>query len=460
MPSAPAPPAAGPDDRREAPPGGPGRRGGRFAALLDRLSIHGTGRRLVVGTGWSAAGKVAAHGLSVVTWVVLARLLGSAGLGEVAMVQSVTAAFGVVAGLGLGLTTTRAIAELRASDPDAAAGVRRACTGVALASGTLVCLAAFAAATPLARGLLANAELATPLRFAAVLTLIGAVNGVQVGVLSGFEAFSVVARLSLVGALATLALAGAGARLAGVPGAVAGFVGAGVLSVVLHGAAAARESRRHGLPTRPAGRFDARRWLWGLALPGLLSGSLVAPVLWLGSSILARSAGGYAELGVYAAAGQWRTALLLIPSAIGAAGLPVLASLHGAGDRRGYRRVFLSTLAGSVAIAAGCAVVLSAASPLLALLYGRDFRGSAPVFAVIALAGVLAAGNDMIGNVIATSRSMWVGLAMNAAWGAAFLLGALWLAPRGGALGLATALALSYAAHSVWQGAYAWRRLR
>src|SRR5579871_3753032 len=72
--------------------------------------------RFATGALWSVTGAAVSRGLSLAGFVIAGRLLGAAAFGEVGMVQSTQAMFGVLAGGALGLTATRYVAAHHAAD--------------------------------------------------------------------------------------------------------------------------------------------------------------------------------------------------------------------------------------------------------------------------------------------------------------------------------------------------------
>ena len=93
------------------------------------------GTRFVQGAWWSLIGMGAAQGLAVLASIVSARLLGKVTFGEFGMVTGTVGAFGMLAGLGLGLTATKFVAERRVTDPARAGHVLGLVVQVALISG-------------------------------------------------------------------------------------------------------------------------------------------------------------------------------------------------------------------------------------------------------------------------------------------------------------------------------------
>ena len=86
--------------------------------ILDRVEKSEIGYRLAKGVFWSMTGTVISQGMMLVASVLVARMLGKTGYGELGMVRSTVSMFGIFAGFGLGLTATKYVAEFRQTDPD------------------------------------------------------------------------------------------------------------------------------------------------------------------------------------------------------------------------------------------------------------------------------------------------------------------------------------------------------
>jgi O-antigen/teichoic acid export membrane protein len=79
--------------------------------------------RTTRGTFWSIAGAGVAQGLALGVSMIGARVLGREGFGELGIVTSTVGMFGVFAGLRLGTTATKYVAELRVTDPGRASKI-------------------------------------------------------------------------------------------------------------------------------------------------------------------------------------------------------------------------------------------------------------------------------------------------------------------------------------------------
>lgn len=119
--------------------------------LTEQLPANSLRRRFIKGALWSVAAAVVSQGMRFLAFVIVARILGKTGFGELGMIQHTVSMFGVFAGLGLGLTATKHVAEFRSVDPARAGRIIALSSVVALISGGLVGIAVFFASPYLAR---------------------------------------------------------------------------------------------------------------------------------------------------------------------------------------------------------------------------------------------------------------------------------------------------------------------
>jgi O-antigen/teichoic acid export membrane protein len=307
---------------------------GRWWRLLEQSPVGG---RLARGAFWNLAGTGISRGLTLVSSMVVARMLGKEAFGQLGVIQSTVGMFGVLAGVGMGLTATKHIAEHRTSNPARASRILSGSFTMAAVSGVLVTLLLLATAPWLARNVLASADMASLLRVGTFLVLLGAVNAVQTGALAGFEAFKTIAWVNFWSGLISFPCMLAGAYFAGVSGAVWGMVASTAFNAWLNDRALRRHARAAGLDFRLRWADGETALLWNFSLPSLLSSLLGWAGNWGCAAILVNSAGGYGEMGIVNAANQWRQALLFIPGLVINTLLPVLANEHR-GPGRDYER--------------------------------------------------------------------------------------------------------------------------
>jgi O-antigen/teichoic acid export membrane protein len=127
---------------------------------------------------------------------------------------------------------------------------------------------------------------------------------------------------------------------------------------------------------------------------------------------------------------------------------------------RSYRKVVLTNLALTAGGTGLLAIAIALASPLIVRAYGREFQGAQAVIALLAVAGVLMAVNNVIGADMVGRGKMWLGVLFCFLVSTALVCLSAWLVPRHGAVGLAIAFVGAYTLHTIWQGTYLFRTLR
>ncbi len=405
-------------------------------ATVARVRASPLGSRLAHGAFWSLASAVIARAFALVTSVLVARMLGRAGFGELGMIQATVGVFGDLAGAGLGLTVTKHVAELRARDPEKAGRILALSSAVAWVAGATLALVLLLLAPWLAATTLDAPHLGLPLQVSALLLLPSAVSGAQTGALSGLEAFRTIARVNAAAGVLALPLVVTGAWLWRLEGAIWGLVGAQALSCALMHFGLRRAASRAGVPLNPPGWL--REWpvLGSFALPAALSGALVGPVNWVCAAMLVHQPNGYGEMGVFSAANQWRTAFLFVPTALTDAAVPMMSERAGALGRAGPRPVLRHLFRLNAALGVPTLIALCAFSPLIMAAYGPAFGDAWPVLVILLAAAFLQLMQAPLMKLWVATGRMWMNFTVNILW-ASTVLAASYLLISQKAAGLA-----------------------
>jgi O-antigen/teichoic acid export membrane protein len=416
--------------------------------LLKHLQGGTLKARFASGAMWLLLGAGLSQLLLALSSIVIARVLGKEVFGEFGMVRSTVMMFGTVAGLGLGITTNKYIAEFRDSDPARAGRVLTLTTTLAAISGTLVAIVVALAADYLASETLGAPHLAGFVRLCAPLLAMSVVTGVQLGAVTGLEQFRVLSLLSTLTALTVASLAAVGAFAGGIEGAFYGTLIGSFVNVILMELILAVLRRRKGIRIAFAGLWRERQVLVSFAIPSLLAGLMVAPVTWAGLRLLFIRPDGAGEAALFQAANQLRMLALFVPGAIAQVVLPVLSNIQADVDASRYQRAIQAAAMACLVTGAAVAIPLMAASPQMMGLFGTSFSSGWLVLCLMCAAAVLQATNTVIGEALAALSKMWWGFWLNCLWGVEFLLAASLLV-RHGAAGLAGAYVVSYLLHTI-----------
>ena len=419
--------------------------------LLARVESSPLGYRLAKGMFWSLAGAVTARGLGLIASILVARMLGKSGFGELGIIQSTVGMFGIFAGFGLGMTATKFIAQYRTTDPVKAGHIRALSSTFAWVTSGVTSLILFLMAPWLAEHTLAAPQLTGLLQIGSLILFLTAVNGAQIGALSGFEAFKTISKISLWSGLANFPLMVGGVYLAGLKGAVWGMVIATGINWLLNHIAIRKECTKAGVPYTHEGCWTDKDILWKFSLPAVISGNFLSISDWALNAMLVNAPDGYGEMGLFNAAKQWQVFILFVPFAISSMTLPILSNLLGEGNQRQYNKMVVVNSIALTALALIVALLVALFSSNIMAAYGRDFIKGQNVLLLVCFYSCWYAVNIVIGQVLWSTGSS--GLAMIlAAIRAVILIGSFSIITPKNAYGIALAYTITYVSMTVYQG--------
>lgn len=395
--------------------------------------------KLVGGMAWNVTGTVLSKLFLMVASIITARILGVDKNGEYGVINSTVLMFSTFAGLGLGTTATRFVAEYKKTDAAKCGRIIGITNLVGLVSGFVMAIALVLLAPWLAREHLNAPHLASGLMLSSVLLVINTVNIIQTSTLSGFEHFKGIAKLSIIQGLIAFPIYIGFTYLLGVNGLIIGFIVVGGIMLVLCGLENYKVQKEYAI------RMDIRRAgqelgiMWKFSIPSMLSNIMVSPVTWVGNTIIAATANGYFELGLFNAANQWRSVLTFLPTAVGSVILPLIVANKG-NDRLERINILFGWM-----IVNCFAIPILAAPELIAWLYGSEYIGQAlniSLLMVVLTCCILSFKEGIARNLISNSL-MWWAFFSNALWGITFLV-LLWFIRDWGSVGIAAANLLAY----------------
>lgn len=434
--------------------------GGAHRAVRNIWTADSLRGRFARGAVWSFVGAILAQSSNLIAFIITARLLGRQQFGEYGMIQSTVGMLGLFAGLGLGVTATKYVAEFRNLAPERAGRIIALGSAVAIASGGLLALVLLVFAPLIAAKTLNAPQLAGELRIASLLLFFNAFNGSQMGALAGFEAFRVIARINLLRGLISFPIAIAAVLLWQLPGSVWALSATAAATCVLSSFSLRHQCRSFGISPQFSKGLAEGRILWKFSIPVVLMGAIAGPAMWAADTMLVNQPRGYMEMALFSAANQWKSAILFAPLVLAQFALPLLSNLNGESNLSRYEKTLKWHLILTASVATAAAVPVALASPFIMTLYGRSFREGWLVLVLSAATAVVACLNGVVGTAILSAGSVWVSCVFNAMWAAVFLAGSYWLIPRHLALGLAVSLLCAYVAHAAWQAVYLRRAMK
>ena len=387
----------------------------------------------------------------VLTTVIL-RTFGSAGSGALFSVIALVTIAGAVCCLGADTGLMWALGR-RPAERGRLVPVALLPT---LALSLSVCLAGLLYAAPIARALLDEGSSTALIRLAfagvpvvvvstILLAAVRATRPVGAYVAVQFVFVPVVRPVLMIGAVA----AGGGVLL-GFAGWLLPLAVAAVLALALLAQAPTEFTTDE--------KTTAWRTFWSFALPRAASVAIDASSMWVGV-LLTGALATQAEAGVFAAAGRYALAGLLIMQGLRVAVAPQLSRLLGAGRRAEAAEVYRRTTLCIVLLSWPAYLLLAVFAPAFLAVFGEQFGGAATPLAVLALAMLVNVGVALVQTVLLMSGNSRGHLLATSAGLALNVVGAVALIPAHGALGAAIAWSLGIVAENVLAAVFARRAL-
>lgn len=397
--------------------------------------------KLIYGIFWNFVSTVASQGFPMIATIITARLLGTYGYGQLGIINSTIVLFSTFAGLGLGITATKYIAQFHQTDPERTGRIISITTIFGLISGSTMCIILFIIAPWLATNMLIAPQLTLELRIVSILLLFNTLTGIQSGIITGFGAFKNLARIAIIQGIVASSLTITGVYFFGLIGVVMALVINSVINIILYEISIKNLVKEFKIKIDYLRSWKERNIIWELSLPSMLSGVMVGPVVWIANILIVNNPGGYAQLGLFNAADQWRSALNFLPIVIGGVLLPMVS----ANINKENKALETVNVLASWIIVIIIALPLISFPEIIALLYGQGY--SSMVFlqsiSLMMLVSCILAYKEGIGRKLIARNLMWWGFLSNMVWGLLFL-GLIIIFKNEGSLGLALSYIISY----------------
>lgn len=424
-----------------------------IASIRSKPVLH----RLAHGTFWVLLGTAASRVFSLTSTIVIAKLLGVTDFGAYGMVQSTLEMFGLFAGLSLGATSTKYLAEYKAKDKRKASRILSLTSTFAGITSASIAMVIYLGAPWIAGGVLMRGDLAPLLSMGAIYLFISTQNNVQIGSLGGFEAFRETAKINTLQGILTPIFAIPLVYLYNLEGAVLSMIAVSLVGYIFSRIEIKKQCRKFNIELTRFTRASFDEWpiIWRFSVPSFVSGLLLMPVVWFTNALLVNQPNGYAELGLFNAANQWRQLIIFIPQILSTVMLPMLSEAFGDHKKESFMQALRVNLVITWVISLPMTTLIIAIRNPLSELFGKNFAGMEILIIILMTTAFLNILNAVIGTALAGSGRMWLGTMMNLLWAIVLILSAYSLVPLYGGLGLACAYLIAYCLHTCWVMVYA-----
>lgn len=412
-------------------------------------------KRFITNSFWTVFGGVFSKLIGLIGGVFLGRMLGAGDYGGYGVILSTLDVFAMFSGAGMGLTAIKYIAKFNSeNDKEKVDGIINLTLQLSFVMSALLSLIMFSFSEFIAVSILLNDALIVPLKIISIALFFSTLNGIIMGILSGFERFKTISLMNLIFGFINYPLILLFAYKYGLDGAVIGYAGSQFLFLIVYFVVFKNIIAKLGYKIGWRYKLirDYKVIILNYSLPAIFAGSLMAPIIWLSNIIFLKSENAYELLGYFQAGNQLKLLVIFFPTMLTNILLPILSSVE---NKEKYRNILKATMFLNLAIAIILCVPLVLFSSFFMGLYGSDFAKHNLVLIILAGTAVIITYNSVIGKSIASSGNMWYGLVFNLFWGITLLIGT-YITVRNsfGAEGLAFAYLIAYLFHSIWQTLY------
>jgi O-antigen/teichoic acid export membrane protein len=257
-------------------------------------------------------------------------------------------------------------------------------------------------------------SLAGPIRLSCLVLFFQGIDSIQSGILSGFEAFRPLARVTMIRVLVNFPVSVLGAWFYGLEGAVAAMAVTGLFTLVVNRIALATVLRQEEVTIVYGLDWAMIKPLWEFSLPAFLSATLTMVSVFVLNAMLVNQPDGYSQMGLFNAATQWRALGIFVPTVFNSAVLSIQSNLFASGHRDAYHRSVTGNLLLQSVMAALVVAVLAALAPYLMRVYGAAYHEAAEVLVVLAFGWLFLTPSWILWIAAVSRGDVWQALTINA----------------------------------------------
>tara|TARA_R110002050_G_scaffold276107_1_gene421290 strand:- start:13115 stop:14455 length:1341 start_codon:yes stop_codon:yes gene_type:complete len=430
----------------------------QFIKYFDRIKA-GSKSEIVSGSVWIFLGSSLSKLIFMISGIVAANILGIEKYGELGIARSSVNMFVVVATAGLGITSTKFIAQYLNIDNIKVQSSIKVINVFSISVTLFLSFILIVFSSFIAKEFLNAPFLEDIIKVGAVMLFFSSLNAVQLGTLYGFSDYKQIAINSLISAICEILFLSIGAYYYGVKGAILGSGFSFIIFYFLNYFSLKKHYRIHNFTFKRHLKLSDFDIIWQFAIPAALSSFLVVPSLWFIKSILVRKSG-FSELSIFDIAEQWRMLILFIPYSVGRIVLPFLSKFEGVGNINKQVSTIKKMIILNVLITIALTLLIFCFSEYIMNFYGQDFVNELPLI-LMSISTIFSSVANVVGQVIASKSKMWIGFVFNLFWSIVLIVSSTYFLNLGyGATALASAILLSYFLHSIIQVFYVYQLLK
>lgn len=321
---------------------------------------------------WSLFGNFLAKGLALIGGIFVARLLGKDIFGEYGILKNTLIVISVFSTFGLGYTSTKFISENKNIKPELIPLILRYSKKITIILSSLIALVVFVFSDLISIYLFSEPQISNSLRIISLLIVISSLISTQIGILSGFGVFKLIARIDIIVGIISFIITIILTYFWDLNGALFALFITQILNYIFNerllNAYVKENFKKNELLTDRKTLFDIIRF----SLPIALQEAVYSISQWTINILLLRYAT-FGDLGMYTAAMQWNAIILFIPGVLRNVILSHLADANN--DTFKHNIILKRTLMMTFIVVVLCVLCVYSLSGFISNFYGKSFFG-------------------------------------------------------------------------------------
>lgn len=396
--------------------------------------------KIIKGFSWVAGGNVLSKLLISLGYIFLAKILTVKANGEFGILKSTVDNFLIFAVMGIGLTSTKYVAEYRNDEKEKAGSI----FGTALLCIFILGLFIFSIilffSDEVAINILKARHLKNLLIYVSLILILTSFSSVQQGALVGLQSFKYLSISYIAqGVLLFLGIV-SGAYFYQVEGALIGYLISSLTLAIFLQYLLRKEFGKQGIRISLKDFKKNFKLIYLFAIPASLSTIISAPSNWILNTTLVRQENGYYEMGLYSATILFAMGVRMLISSLGSVMLPMFISNSNTNHKKEFLNYFSSFF-----MAIAISLPFLNFPEIIQLILGDKypFDKVAPIAVLSFISSIIISHKQGIGRDLIIKNKMWLSAFSMFQW-AAFTLIIHYFLKENGAIGLALSITIGY----------------